>query len=410
VIFKSQDIFLHGAHNHLFEPEGDSSSVLKDRMEYSLALGILDKVISQTIVKRKLKEMFEYRHRITNQDIYAHNDSARSSKNSSSNIIPMTLLLTGSTGFIGSSLASFFTTGGYKIIRLLRSQSQLQSQQLENTTQKSVHWDPITGSLNLPSIEGVDAVVNLAGENIYGRWTKEKKNRILSSRVQSTKFLCKSLASLKKPPKALVSASATAYYGNRGEEILSEDNNSSPAGSPDFLSEVCCQWENATEIAKQAGIRVVNIRIGVVLGAAGGMLAKILPPFKMGFGGKVGTGKQWISWIGLDDLLGIISYSINNESIKGPINAVAPNPVTNADFTDTLAAILSKPAKFTIPSFIVEKVFGELANAVLLTSTRVVPTRLLQTGYQFRFSDLESALRYTLGKTTIKTIGNKNNV
>jgi hypothetical protein len=211
VIFKSQDIFLHGAHNHLFEPEGDSSSVLKDRMEYSLALGILDKVISQTIVKRKLKEMFEYRHRITNQDIYAHNDSARSSKNSSSNIIPMTLLLTGSTGFIGSSLASFFTTGGYKIIRLLRSQSRLQSQQLENTTQKSVHWDPITGSLNLPSIEGVDAVVNLAGENIYGRWTKEKKNRILSSRVQSTKFLCKSLASLKKPPKALVSASATAY-------------------------------------------------------------------------------------------------------------------------------------------------------------------------------------------------------
>jgi uncharacterized protein (TIGR01777 family) len=317
VIFKSQDLFLHGAHNHLFEPQG-ASSVLKDRMEYSLALGILGKVISQTIVKRKLKEMFEYRHRITNQDIYSHNDSARSSKNSSSNIIPMTLLLTGSTGFIGSSLASFLTTGGYKIIRLLRSQSRLQSQQLENTTQKSVHGDPITGSLNLPSIEGVDAVVNLAGENIYGRWTKEKKNRILSSRVQSTKFLCKSLASLKKPPKALVSASATGYYGDRGEEILSEDNNSSPAGSPDFLSEVCCQWENATEIAKQAGIRVVNIRIGVVLGAVGGMLAKILPPFKMGFGGKVGTGKQWISWIGLDDLLGIISYVINNESIKGP--------------------------------------------------------------------------------------------
>jgi uncharacterized protein len=242
VIFKSQELFLHGAHNHLFEPEGASSSVLKDRMEYSLDLGILGKVTSQTIVKRKLKEMFEYIHRITNQDIYAHNDSARSSKNSS-NIIPMTLLLTGSTGFIGSSLASFLMTRGYKIIRLLRSQSRLQSQQLENTTQKSVHWDPITGSFNLPSIEGADAVVNLTGENIYGRWTKEKKNRILSSRVQSTKFLCKSLASLKKPPEVLVSASATGYYGDRGEEILSEDNNSSPAGSSDFLSEVCCQWE-----------------------------------------------------------------------------------------------------------------------------------------------------------------------
>lgn len=179
-------------------------------------------------------------------------------------------------------------------------------------------------------------------------------------------------------------------------------HNSPPADSFDFLSEVCYQWENATEIAKQAGIRVINIRIGVVLGAAGGILAKILPLFKMRLGGKVGSGKQWISWISLDDLLGIILHTINNESIKGPINAVAPNPVTNADFTNTLAAILSKPAKFTIPSFIVKKVFGDLADASLLASTRVVPSRILQkTGYQFRFSNLEFALRHTLGKTTI---------
>jgi uncharacterized protein (TIGR01777 family) len=311
----------------------------------------------------------------------------------------MTILLTGSTGFIGSSLTPFLTTGGYKIIHLLRSQSS----QFENNAHKSLQWDPISGSLDLPSIEGVDAVVNLAGENIYGRWTKEKKNKILSSRVESTKFLCKSLASLDKPPKVLVSASATGYYGsnNRGDEILSEDN-SPPDGSLDFLSEVCRQWENATEIAKQAGIRVVNIRIGVVLGAAGGMLAKILPPFKIGLGGRVGSGKQWISWIALDDFLAIILHTINNESIKGPINAVAPNPVTNADFTNILAAILSKPAKFTIPSFIVKKVFGELADVALLASTRVVPSRLLQTGYQFCFPNLELALRHTLGKTIIK--------
>jgi uncharacterized protein (TIGR01777 family) len=312
----------------------------------------------------------------------------------------MTILLTGSTGFIGSALAPFLTVSGYKIIRMLRSQSP----QFDNSTQRSVPWDPISGSLDLSSIEGVDAVVNLAGENIYGRWTKEKKSRILSSRVQSTKFLCKSLASLNKPPKVLVSASAIGFYGSKNirDEILSEDI-SPPADSRDFLSEVCYQWENATEIAKQAGIRVVNIRIGVVLGAAGGMLAKMLLPFKIGLGGKIASGKQWISWISLDDLLGIILHAINNESIKGPINAVVPNPVTNADFTNTLAAILSKPAKFTIPSFIVKKVFGELADATLLASTRVVPSHILQkTDYQFRFLNLELALRHTLGKTTIK--------
>lgn len=392
--------FSSWSHTHLFESKDVASSILEDRIEYSLPLGILGKVFSQTMVKKKLKEIFEYRHTITNQDISIHNNSVRWKRDdNNNNIIPMTILLTGSTGFIGSALASFLTAGGNKIVRLLRSPSP----QFENNAQKSVPWDPISGSLYLPSIEGVDAVVNLAGENIYGRWTKEKKKRILLSRVQTTKFLCKFLASLNKPPKVLVSASATGYYGsnNIGDEILSEDS-SPPADSFDFLSEVCYQWENATEIAKQAGIRVINIRIGVVLGAAGGILAKILPLFKMGLGGKVGSGKQWISWISLDDLLGIILHTINNESIKGPINAVAPNPVTNADFTNTLAAILSKPAKFTIPSFIVKKVFGDLADASLLASTRVVPSRILQkTGYQFRFSNLEFALRHTLGKTTI---------
>ena len=391
--------FSSWSHTHLFKSKDAASSILEDRIEYSLPLGILGKVFSQTMVKKKLKEMFEYRHTITSQDIPIHNNSVRW-KRSNSNIIPITILLTGSTGFIGSSLASFLTAGGYKIVRLLRSPSP----QFENNAQKSVPWDPISGSLYLPSIEGVDAVVNLTGENIYGRWTKEKKKKILLSRVHITKFLCKSLASLNKPPKVLVSASATGYYGsnnNIGDGLLSEDN-SPPADSLDFLSEVCHQWENATEIAKQAGIRVINIRIGVVLGAAGGILAKILPLFKMGLGGKVGSGKQWISWISLDDLLGIILHAINNESIKGPINAVAPSPVTNADFTNTLAAILSKPAKLTIPSFILKKVFGELADASLLASTRVIPSRILQkTGYQFRFSNLESALRHTLGKTTI---------
>jgi uncharacterized protein (TIGR01777 family) len=244
----------------------------------------------------------------------------------------------------------------------------------------------------------MDAVVNLAGENIFGRWTKEKKKRIFESRVNTTKSLCKLLSSLDKPPRVLVSASATGYYGDRCDEILTEESPSSPP--IDFLSDVCRNWEEATQIAKKSGIRVVNLRIGIVLSSSGGMLSKILPLFKLGLGGRIGKGTQYMSWIGLDDLLGLVLYAIVDESITGPVNAVSPNPITNADFTATLGKVLSRPTVFSIPEFIIKSSLGEeLANAAILSSSRAVPMRLIKVGYKFRFPYVESVLRHTIGKS-----------
>ena len=206
-------------------------------------------------------------------------------------------------------------------------------------------------------------MVNLAGENIFGKWTKEKKRRIFDSRINTTKSLCRLLSLLDKPPKVLVSASATGYYGNRHDEMLTEESISPSSSSNDFLSNVCINWEKSTQIAKESGIRVVNIRIGTVLSSSGGILAKILPAFKMGFGGRIGNGSQYMSWIGLDDLLTLVLYAIADESVIGPINAVSPNPITNAGFTKTLGKVLSRPTMFSIPEFVIKKALGEeLAN------------------------------------------------
>jgi uncharacterized protein len=263
---------------------------------------------------------------------------------------------------------------------------------------KSIQWNPSSSASLNDEVdnENIDAVVNLAGENIFGRWTKKKKKRIFDSRVNATKSLCKLLSSLDKPPKVLVSASATGYYGDRGDDMLTEESRSSVG----FLSDLCKDWEEATQIAKESGIRVVNLRLGIVLSSSGGMLSKILPLFKVGLGGRIGNGNEYMSWIGLDDLLGLILYTIVDETISGPINAVSPNPITNADFTMTLGKVLSRPTMFSIPKSIIKSVLGEeLAESAILSSTRVIPKRLIKVGYQFRFSYLESVLEHTLGKS-----------
>ena len=273
---------------------------------------------------------------------------------------PMTIGITGSSGFIGSSLIPFITTGGHRVIRFIRHPVSDGSNNFKNV--KSIQWNP-SSSVSLND-ENIDAVVNLSGENIFGRWTKKKKKRIFDSRVNTTQSLCKLLSSLDKPPKVLVSASATGYYGDRGDEILTEESPSSSSASNDFLSYVCRNWEEATQIAKESGIRVVNLRIGIVLSSSGGMLSKILPIFKLGFGIRIGNGNQYMSWIGLDDLLGLIMYAIANKSISGPVNAVSPNPITNADFTMALGKVLSRPTKFSIPESMIKLPLGEeLANA-----------------------------------------------
>ncbi|HEY7079237.1 MAG TPA: TIGR01777 family oxidoreductase, partial [Nitrososphaeraceae archaeon] len=331
------------------------------------------------------------RHRLISDDLLVHATANKISGNDR----PMTIGITGSSGFIGSSLIPFITTGGHRVIRFIRHPIS-DGNNFKNV--KSIQWDP-SSSMSLND-ENIYAVVNLSGENIFGRWTKKKKKWIFDSRVNTTQSLCKMLSSLDKPPKVLVSASATGYYGDRGNEILTEESPPSSSSSNDFLSYVCRNWEEATQIAKESGIRIVNLRIGIVLSSSGGMLSKILPIFKVGFGIRIGSGNQYMSWIGLDDLLGLILYAIANKSFSGPVNAVSPNPITNADFTMALGKVLSRPTKFSIPKSMIKLPLGEeLANAAILSSTRVIPKRLIEMGYKFRFPYLELVLRHTLGKS-----------
>jgi uncharacterized protein (TIGR01777 family) len=299
----------------------------------------------------------------------------------------MKILVTGSTGLIGSALVPFLTTGGHRVVCLVRSTPK--------PGDTKVYWDPEAGSIDTASLEGLDAVVHLAGENIAaGRWTTAQKARIRNSRVQGTRLLCESLARLTQTPKVLLCASAIGYYGDRGEEILQEE---SPPGSG-FLAEVCCEWEAATEPAAQKGIHVVHLRIGVVLSPAGGALAKMLLPFRLGAGGIVGSGQQYWSWIARDDVVGAIHHALMTEALQGPVNVVAPQAVTNREFTKVLGSVLARPTLLPMPGFAARLAFGEMADALLLASTRVDPKQLLAAGYTFHYPELAGALRHLLGR------------
>lgn len=295
------------------------------------------------------------------------------------------VLVTGSSGLIGSALVSYFEQNGWTVVRLVRSQPQQASE---------LYWEPLAGVLEPESLEGFDAVVHLAGENISaGRWTPERKTAIYESRVQGTRLLSETLVQLSHPPKVLACASAIGYYGDRGDEILTEE---SPPGSG-FLAQVCEAWEAAADIARQRKIRVVHLRFGIVLSARGGALARMLPLFKMGLGGKLGKGEQYMSWIALDDVVEAIAFILATESLQGAINIVAPQPVRNREFTEVLGRVLGRPTFFSVPAFVLKLLLGEMAEELLLSSTRVKPTRLLTAGYSFRYPDLEGALQHVLG-------------
>ena len=298
----------------------------------------------------------------------------------------MRLVVTGSSGFLGSALIPFISTRGHAVTRLVRSSPR----------EGEIHWDPGAGRVNGAALEGVEAVIHLAGDNIAtGRWTAAKKARIRDSRVRGTRLLSEALASLKSPPKALLCASGCGYYGDRGEEILTE---ASLPGS-DFLADMCREWEAACTPAVEKGIRVVNLRFGMVLHSTAGALRKMVPPFKMGVGGKLGFGRQYMSWVAIGDVLGAIDHILSTPEIKGPVNVVTPQPVTNEEFTKTLGKTLSRPTIFSVPAFALRLALGELADMVLLASHRVQPERLLASGYSFLYPELEGALRHLLGRT-----------
>jgi uncharacterized protein len=292
--------------------------------------------------------------------------------------MPARILVSGSSGLIGAALLRSLRASGYEVVCLIRGAASGKGQ---------IAWDPAR-ALAPESISGFDAVIHLAGESIVGRWTEAKKHRILESRVQGTRHLAEALAATPQRPQVLISASAIGYYGDRGEETLREDSTSGEG----FLPEVCREWERAAEPAAGAGIRAVQMRFGLVLSASGGALQKMLLPFRMGVGGNMGNGRQWWSWVDIDDLVGAVQHVIDTEAVRGPVNMVAPSPVRNEEFTKTLASVLSRPAIFPMPAFAARLVFGQMGDELLLASQQVEPAKLLASGFIFQKPDLRKAL------------------
>lgn len=370
--------FAEFIHTHRILPAADGAAELEDAIRYRLPGGWLGDRLGSRFVQRKLERVFRYRHEITVRDLAA---GLRATQQ-----VPMKILVSGATGLVGSELTAMLTTQGHEVWRLTRRPP---------TAANDIPWNPATGTIPQARLEGLDAVVHLAGENIAkSRWTDAVKQQMHNSRVDGTRLLCETLAQLQSPPKTLICASAIGFYGNRGAEVMTE----SSAPGTGYLADMCRDWEAAAEPARQQGMRVVHLRIGVVLSPKGGALAKMLTPFKLGVGGIVGDGKQYWSWVAIDDVIGAVHHCLTHAEMSGPVNVVAPNSSTNSDFTKTLGGVLHRPTILPMPAFVAKLALGEMAEELLLSSTRVVPTRLQETGYQFRCPTLESALKHVLGK------------
>jgi len=295
------------------------------------------------------------------------------------------ILVSGASGMIGSAIVAALKSDGAKIAKLARPGAR------PDPNNELVPWNPAQ-PFDAEAVSGFDSVIHLAGESILGRWTAEKKVRIRDSRIPPTANLARALAQAKVKPKVFVSASAIGYYGDRSDEVLNEDS----ASGTGFAANLARDWEQATKPAADAGIRTVRIRIGIVLARHAGALAQMLPPFRAGIGGRVGRGKQWMSWIDLADLIGAVQHILQTDALSGPVNLVGPDPVTNIQFTKTLASVLHRPALFPVPAFVMRLAFGEMADELLLASDRVEPKRLRDSGYAFRFPTLRSSLEHIL--------------
>lgn len=299
----------------------------------------------------------------------------------------MNIAITGASGLVGTRLGTVLDAAGHRVLRLVRRQPA--------DGAGEVFWNPATGEIDAAALEGVDAVVHLSGENLAaGRWNAARKAAILNSRVDATRLISRTLARLERIPRVLLSTSAVGWYGDTGQKVVDE---AAPHGDG-FLAEVCQAWESAADPAREAGIRVVHPRIGMVLAAGGGALSKLRLPFSLGLGGPIGSGRQYMSWIALEDLMGVFQAALSEESLRGPLNAVAPGAVTNQVFVRTLGRVMRRPAVFPLPSAVVSLLFGEMGRAMLLEGQHVAPGKLQALGFEYRFPVLEEALRFELGR------------
>ncbi len=367
--------FARWRHDHLFESYAGGSR-LTDRLDFALPLGPLGEAVAGGFTRNKLRRVFAFRGRRLLADLERQAEArARPAWK------PWRIAVTGASGMVASALTAFLTTAGHTVIPFVRQRGRT-----------GIFWNPDAGEVDRRALEGVDAVVHLAGAPIAGaRWTPSRKQVILTSRQRSTAVLSQALADLTHRPQVLVSASGIGIYGDRGDEILTPE---SPAGVG-FLAQVATAWEEATAPAAAAGIRVVIPRIGPVMSASGGMLRALRVPFLLGLGGPVGSGRQWLPWIALDDVVGLLHHLLWADEIHGPIHAVAPNPVTNAGFARNLGTVLHRPAFMPLPTFAVRLIFGEMGEELLLAGQRAAAT---DTGYRFRYSDLRAALEDELGR------------
>lgn len=385
-------LFRKFEHTHTFSDLRTSAGCLMtDKVEYELPFGFLGRMFGGWVAKRQLTRMFHYRHEIVRQDCTRMKDLA-CQENGNANK-PLKVAVTGSSGLIGSALVASLSACGHSVIKLVRNE-------LNANGEDVLYWNPTTGVVSGHQLQQCDAVVHLAGENIVGCppwWTATKKVKIRDSRVSATKSLCQFMCSLQNPPPLFISASGISVYGSDCQDRTLLETSALSDDKSDFLCDVARAWESATDVLHERCIRVINLRIGLVLSPSGGALKMMLPAFQCCVGGRIGSGQQYMSWIALDDVIGIIHYCLHHSSLSGPINSTAPSPCTNLAFTKALGAVLHRPTLFPVPAKILKAILGDMAENTLLSSLRVYPDKLLANGYTFLYSELDLALKHMLG-------------
>jgi len=366
--------FSKWVHQHRMEPAPEGATLV-DHVDYALPMGALGRLFGGPIARAQLARMFTHRHHVTGHDLARHRRVREHG--------PQRVVISGASGLVGTALSSFLSTGGHQVQRLVRRAPRDPSEE--------IRWQPGAGEIDVSALEGTDVMIHLSGENVAQRWTAASKQRILDSRTKSTRLIAETLAKMDKPPRVLLCASAIGIYGDRQDPV--DEDASHGEG---FLADVVKAWEDACQPARDAGIRVVNLRIGVIMSPRGGALKKMLPPFLAGVGGKIGSGRQGMSWIALDDVVGAIHHLMFSK-LEGPVNLTAPAPVSNAEFAKVLGRVIRRPTIFPLPGFVIKLLFGAIGVETVLRGALVHPKRLLEDGFSFIYPELRSALLGEMG-------------